>query len=153
MTTKNWFMLVILLALAVIYVFYFTGWFQPKTIQIFHTSRNMRPDFRAGPTNSGVLPITFGFNRVYKFTEVKVVSLTEWQTNQTTRPLWHLVSDSNSVPVKFFFYGQRIRGMRAAVSGTRPQSLLPGESYRLFVAAGSAKGWHDFKPVAKTIGQ
>ncbi|HZL14368.1 MAG TPA: hypothetical protein VFC85_09540 [Verrucomicrobiae bacterium] len=152
MTKKNGFMLIVLLVLASFYVFYFTDFFRPKTIHIFHTSRNTRPGSRAGRDSGETLPITFGFDRAYQFTEIKVVPLAAWQTNKDTPPIWHLISTSNSIPMRFLIYGQRIRGMIPEISGARPQSLSPGESYRLFVAAGSAKGRHDFQPVAKPAG-
>jgi len=60
-------------------------------------------------------------------------------------PVWHLISDSNSVPVKVFSYGQGIRGMKPAVAGSRAQPLETNVAYRLLVTAGKAKGQHDFE--------
>ena len=62
-----------------------------------------------------------------------------------TPPLWHLVSDSGSAPVREFVYGQGIRGMKPALKGEGPQPLETNVVYRLFVAAGNIKGTHDFK--------
>ena len=65
-------------------------------------------------------------------------------TNAAAPALWHLVSDSNSVPVKGFLYGDYIRGMKPYVKGSRPQPLATNVTYRLFVKAGSLQGEHDF---------
>jgi hypothetical protein len=153
MTKKNWLMTIVLVALAGIYVVYFTDWFKPKIIHITHTSRTFRDHRRSGQSAGFVTePIAFGFDQAYRFSEIKVVPVAALATNKNALPVWHLTSDSNSVPVKFFFYGQRVRGMKFAVAGVRPEPLQPGTTYRLLVTAGSAKGQHDFQPVAVTAG-
>jgi len=146
MTKKNLFLILFAVGLAVVYAVWFTGWFTPQTVQIFHTNRNLRPNLRPNLQRGGALPsLIFGVNRQLKLTELKVVPLAGFQTNQNVLPLWHLVSDSNSVPVKVFFYGQTIRGMKPAIKGTHPASLEPNTTYRLFVVAGKVKGEHDFE--------
>jgi hypothetical protein len=50
-------------------------------------------------------------------TNVKVVVVTELATNQYAHPLWHLISDSNSIPVKGFNYV----GARRAGRASRPR--------------------------------
>ena len=143
MTKKNWLLMAAAAVLAVVYVVYFTDWFKPKTIQIFHTSRNLRPRAMRG---GGALPnLVFGVGRQLTLTEIKVIPSAALQTNQSALPLWHLVSDSNSVPVKSFFYGQFIGGMKPAVKGARPQPLETNVSYHLVVTAGQFKGEHDFE--------
>ena len=109
----------------------------------------MRPRPRAAATGVEAQLVTFGFEREYKLTEIKVIPLKSLQTNQYPEIVWHLVSDSNSVPIKHFNYGQGIRGMKPVVTGVRPQPLLPNVTYRLFVQAGSLKGQHDFQAVTK----
>lgn len=142
MTKKNWLLLAVVVALAAVYVIWFTDWFKPATVQIFHASRNVRRPAQ----RPGALPnLIFGLNRPLKLTEIKVVPLAGFQTNPSILPLWHLVSDSNSVPVKAFSYGQFIRGLRPAIKGTRPQELATNTVYRLFVTAGKIKGEHDFE--------
>jgi hypothetical protein len=139
---KNWLIFVVAAVLAVVYVVYFTDWFKPKTIQIFHTYRNLR----ARPQREGALPaLIFGLNRPCQINEVKLVSLAEYQTNQNVLPLWHLVSDSNSVPIKTFYYGQNLRGLKPEVPGSRAQPLTSEVTYRLIVTAGKIKGEHDFE--------
>ncbi|MGH7975907.1 MAG: hypothetical protein ACREDS_06630 [Limisphaerales bacterium] len=149
MTRKNWVLIIVLLALAGIYAFYFTDWFKPKIIQISHTSRVIRRRFRFNEKDTAAtLPVIFGFDHRYKLTEIKVVPLTAWQTNKNALPIWHLVSNSGSAPVENFIYGQNIRGMKPEVSGAHAAPLQPNVTYHLFVKAGSASGQHDFKPVA-----
>jgi len=143
MTNKNRLLIAVALVLGVIYVCFFTEWFRPQTIHIAHTSRNLRS--RSQPETPP--PLIFALNLPFKLTEIKVVPLAEWQANPHTLPSWHLVRDSDPEPVKIFTYGQPIRGMKPAVPGAQPQPLQPNVVYRLFVTAGKARGWHDFKIV------
>jgi hypothetical protein len=142
MTKKNVWLFAGLAALAIIYVCFFTTWFKHKSIGIFDSARPLRH-----ARNRGELPyILFGLdNGLLQLTEIKVVSLTQYQANPNAPSLWHLVSDSNSVPIQEFVYGQRIRGMRPAFKGDQPQDLETNVTYRLFVTAGGEKGFHDFK--------
>ena len=136
--------MVALVALAGVYVFYFTDWFKPKTIHISHTSRSLRPRLgNKAAANPEMVPITFAVEPQCQLTEITVVPLAVWQTNQNTLPLWHLVTSSNAAPIKMFVYGQRIRGLKPVVPGARAQPLEPNVTYRLFVTAGKAKGQHD----------
>jgi hypothetical protein len=146
MTKKNWLMTIVLVALAGVYVFYFTDWLKPKIIHITSASRAIRSRFRNNATGGPEpVPVIFNLEPPGKLTEIKVVPLAVWQTNQNTLPLWHLIASTNAVPIKFFVYGQRIRGLKPEVLGARPEPLEPGVMYRLFVTAGSAKGQHDFE--------
>jgi hypothetical protein len=148
MTKKNSILIALVLVLAGVYIFFFTNWFKPQTIKIYHASRAMR-GLRPGAAKSDILPVTFGFQRDLELTEVKVIPLAGLETNKDALPIWHLISDSNSVPIKLFFYGQRIRGMKPEVPGARPEPLQTNVVYRLFVTAGSARGQHDFQAVAR----
>jgi hypothetical protein len=146
MTRKNWLMMIVLIALAGVYVFYFTGWFRPKIIHITHTSRAFGR--RPGATVAGrpaPVSIAFSLEIPCRLTEVKVVPLAAWQTNPNTMPVWHLVYSSNAAPMKIFFYGQRLRGMKPEISGAQAEPLQPNVTYRLFLTAGRAKGQHDFE--------
>jgi hypothetical protein len=150
MTKKNWLMTIVLVVLASVYVFYFTDWFKPKIIHISSTSRAIRSRFQnAAAGNLAPVPVIFSLEPQSKLTEIKVVPLAVWQTNQSVLPVWHLVASSNSMPVKTFVYGQPIRGLKPEVPGASAEPLRPDVTYRLFVTAGSAKGQHDFevKPV------
>ena len=144
MTRKSWILIGFALALAIIYAVYFTNGFKPGVIKIYHVTR---PTGYAMQTrrNGPAPPITFGLEETRILTEIKVVPLAAWQTNQNALPVWHLVSDSNPDPVEFFVYGENLRGMNPAVPGAQPQPLQPNIAYRLFVTDGKARGWHDFK--------
>jgi hypothetical protein len=147
MNKKNFILIAVALALAGVYVVYFTDWFKPKTIHISHTVRPGRSGNRPGEAAAPLL--AFGLGGDYELTEIKVVPLAALQANPLAQPIWHLVSDSKSVPIKFFIYGQGIQGMKPEVPGVRPQPLQPNITYRLLVQAGSLKGQHDFQVVAK----
>jgi hypothetical protein len=142
MTQKNLWLILFAAALATVYAIWFTDWLQPKTVQIFHTNRNLHPRLQRG----GALPsLIFGLNLPLKLTALKVVPLAGFATNKNIVPVWHLVSDSNSVPVKSFFYGQFIGGMRPALKGIRAEPLETNVTYRLLLTAGKFKGEHDFE--------
>lgn len=147
MSKKSFILVAVALVLAGVYVVYFTDWFQSPTIQISHTARPGRLRNRPGAA-SGVPQLGFGLGGDYRLTEVKVVPLAALQTNLLAQPVWHLVSDSNSVPVNHFAYGQNIRGMKPEVPGARAQPLQPDVTYRLILRAGTFKGQHDFQIAA-----
>ena len=142
MTKNNILMVILALALATIYVVWFTDWFRPKTIYIFHTDRNVRHIAARG---SALPSLIFGVRPKSQFTELKVVLLSAFETNKQAIPVWHLVSDSNSLPVASFYYGQYIAGMHPAIKGVRPDTLETNVTYRMFVTAGKVKGTHDFE--------
>jgi hypothetical protein len=142
MTKKNLVLLLFTLGLAAVYVIWFTDWFQPVTLRISHTHRDRRPNVQRGNALPG---LKFGVNRECRLTEIKVVPLASYETNHDILPVWHLVSDSNSVPVKTFFYGEYIRGMRPNFKGSGPGALETNVTYRMFVRAGKAAGQHDFE--------
>ena len=141
MTKKNWLYLAVLLVLATAYVIFFTDWFKPQRVQIFHTVRELH--FRRR-SNDHTPTLLFGLSRQLKVTDIKVVSLADYEKNPNILPVWHLVSDSNSVPVHDFAYGQNIRGMKAAVRGSEPGELDTNLVYRIFVVAGKVTGQEDF---------
>ena len=146
MTKKNWLMIIVLLVLAGVYIYYFTDFFKPKIIHVTSTSRAIRSRFGNGAGGSPEpVPVIFNLEPPSKLTDLKVVPLAVWQTNQNTLPIWHLVADADAVPLKFFMYGQHIRGLKPEVPGAGAEPLVPGVRYRLFVTAGSAKGQHDFE--------
>ncbi len=142
MTKKNIFLLLLTLVLAAVYVVYFTDLFAPKTFQVFHTLRGFRPQLQR---KNPFPPLTFSMNRRLSLTELKVVPLNEWTTNNHALPLWHLVTTSNSVPMKNFTYGQFIPGLHPAVKGTHPGMPETNVVYRLFITAGAFKVEHDFE--------
>jgi hypothetical protein len=139
---KNWLLPAAAVVLAVVYVVCFTGWFKPKTMQIYHTNRDI---FHLRHPRGGQLPgLRFVLNQPFKLTSIEVFPPGA-QTNPEALPLWHLISDSNSEPVKSFFYGQPVRGLKPAVSGSLAQPLSNDVPYHLIITAGRIKGEHDFE--------
>jgi hypothetical protein len=144
MDKKQTWLIAALVIVAAVYLCFFTGWFKPKTIRIFDTSRQTIRRMRH-KGNQDLPYVLFGLEGNFKLTEIRVVPLASFQTNALTPPIWHLVSDSNSPPVQQFTYGQRIRGMKPAFAGAEPQDLETNVTYHLIVCAGRIRGEHDFK--------
>jgi len=152
MERKQWILLAVFILLAGVFIYAFTNWGRRPAMQISHGANSKQkgvvgPRVRAGAINTAIM--TFNFDHPYQFTEVKVVRLTDWQTNKSTLPFWHLISDSNSIPTRKFSYGVAIRGMKPAVANSWPKPLEPNVTYRLFLTAGSTKGQHDFSAPPK----
>jgi hypothetical protein len=141
MTKKTYILLIVAAVLGGIYAWYFTDWIEPPRIQIYKSNRPNAPN-RFSPD---VLPVAFTLDGKYPLTSVEVLSVGDLATNKHPKPLWRLVTRSNSVPVKGFLYGQRIMGMSPAVTNARPQRLEPNVTYRLLVRAGRARGSLDFQ--------
>ncbi len=145
MNKKNLLLIGLAVFLALIYAVFFTDWFRSQTVKISHIHRNL--GHRQAPGDA--MPnLVFFLNRSFRLTEIKVVPLADYKTNPKILPLWHLVSDSNSVPIKNFYYGQSdraMRGLKPAVPGTLAQPLTNHVTYRIFVQAGQIQGEHDFE--------
>jgi len=149
MTRKNWFLVALAVLLGAGSLYLNKDWFAGDNIHVYH--RSMPPRARRGrPNTSRTDPVVFFLDRQLKLTTVKVVPVSDIETNKFPQPVWHLISDSNSVPVREFNYGVPLGGMRPAMKETAPEPLEPGVSYRLFVEAGSQKAQHDFVPAART---
>lgn len=154
MTRKVWMLIGLALVLGAASLYLNKDWFAKENIHIYDRSRPISasrirqrtPD----PAQAAICPIVFGFNERLKLTSIKVIPISAIETNKYPQPIWHVVSDSNSVPTKAFTYGQRIPGMRPAIKGSAPAPLEPGGKYRLFVEAGAQKAQHDFVPLPAT---
>ena len=144
--TKNMiFLSVLAVILAAMYVFYFTDWFLRETIQIIPTIRPGRPSsIPREPGTAPVCPVSFAFDGKYRLTAVKVVVAEDLKTNKFPNPLWHMISEKGSSPLKFLLYGQPIRDMKPAVPRARPQPLQPDVQYELMIEAGKIKGQTNF---------
>lgn len=134
MNKKSWFLVTVAVALCVCYVIFFTNWFRSKTAILIADNERF-----------GGL-VSFTFAQPCQLTYLKVVSVSALQSNKYALPVWELKSDSNSIPTKFFRYGQNIRGMKPAVANTRAEPLEHGTAYRLFIEAAGSKAQHDFTP-------
>lgn len=128
---------VVLVLLASAYVTWFTDWFHSETIQIIPVIRPVRANAKsADPNQPQVYPVSFAFNRKCELTSIKVVAADDLATNKHPVALWHLVSESNSVPTRSFIYGHPIKGMNSSVPRMRPEPLLPDVKYILQIEAG-----------------
>ena len=151
MTKKSWMLVAAAILLGAGSIYLNKDWFAKDRIQIFDRSRPARGPLasRRSAANPAINPILFGFDRSVRLTSLKVIPVSEIQTNKYPHPIWHLVTESNSVPIKEFFYDARIRGMHPAVKGAQADPLEPGVKYRLIVEVGSQKAEHDFVPVPR----
>jgi hypothetical protein len=147
MTTKSVVLIVILVLVGGVYVWKFTDWFTSPKIQILPQirppQRTRRPSTPA--TDPQVYPVTFAFDKKYQFTEIRVVAEDDEKTNKYPHALWHLISDSNSVPTKALIYGAPLRGMKPKVPRAEPDQLEPEVTYNLYLTAGKAEGKVKFK--------
>ena len=96
-------------------------------------------------------PIFFAFDRKLKLTSLKVIPVSEIETNKYPHPIWHLVSKSNSVPDRGLVLRHAYpQACGPPCKGATPDPLEPGVPYRLLIEAGKLKAEHDFVPVPKT---
>src|SRR5436190_22618096 len=119
MTRKQWLWLTVVLALAAFSLYLNKDSFASSNIHVYHRSRPARAGLFRGrqrkDDNPAINPIVFGFSHKQKLVSIKVVPLSEFATNKYAHALWHLVSDSNSVPLKDFTYGQTFQGMHPSI--------------------------------------
>ena len=81
---------------------------------------------------------------------MKVFSAADLATNKYPSPLWHLISDSNSVPTKSVVYGYQVKGMKPAVARMQPEPLVPDVDYVLQIEAGAIKAQTNFHTAKAT---
>lgn len=114
----------------------------------------LRPLRRGTPSERGLTPmydVTFGFNKKYKLTSVKVVSAEDLRTNKFPRVLWHVVEDENAAAVKAISYGKPARGMKPAVPDLLPEPLEPDQEYVVLIEAGRIKAQTNFFARARPL--
>jgi hypothetical protein len=153
MTKKHWTLVALAVILAGFSLYLNRDWFAGEDIHIEHRSRPARGTFfrRGRPLPKAATdPVYFAFDRKLKLTSLKVIPVSEIETNKYPQPICHFISDSNSVPIAEWAYGMPIRGMRPAVKGATPDPLQPGVKYRLLIEAGKIKAQDDFVPVPRT---
>ncbi len=146
MSYRQWLLLALAVLLGGVSLWLNLDGFGRQKVQVHHRSRPALP----GDGRSVVEPIFFAFDGPLKLTSLKVIPVREIETNKYPHPIWHLVSESNSVPTADITYGVPIEGMRPAVQGATPDPLQPGVKYRLLLQASALKLEHDFMPVART---
>jgi hypothetical protein len=144
MSTKNVFLIVIVLLLAGLSLYLNKDRFGRPFIQIGHRFEHPHGALarRFGNSNTNIL--IFILDREVALTAVRVVAARDLESNPSAHAVWDLVSDSNSVPVKDLVYGMNIRGLRPATPQAKAEPLETGVKYRLLLQAGSRKGQHDF---------
>ncbi|HOX56915.1 MAG TPA: hypothetical protein P5205_12010 [Candidatus Paceibacterota bacterium] len=153
MTWKQWLLVALAVVLGGVSLYLNQDWFASEDIQIHHRSRPARAGIlrRSKPlVPADTDPVYFAFEPRLKLTSLKVIPVHEIETNKYPHPIWHLVSDSNSVPVSEWSYGTTIRGMRPSVKGATPDPLRPGVKYRLLLETSKTKVEHDFTPQPRT---
>ena len=151
MTRKTAILMAVAMALAGLYVYYFTDWFSTPTIDIICQIRPPRTAYPRGSGQRGrreepqqVNSVAFSFYGKWQLTMVKVVPADEYATNKYVKPLWHLVSTSNSGPKPAIIYGWPVAGMKPIIPGLRAEPLEPRKKYLLLVQAGKARGQTTF---------
>jgi hypothetical protein len=140
MTKQSIVLIAVAVALAAVYAVFFTDWFHKPHIQILPQIRPPQRNMRVAVGDTPVYPVTFAFDRKYQFTEIKVVAVDDEKTNKFPHAVWHMISDSNSLPTKALMYGAKLRGMKPKVPRAEPEPLQPDVSYHLYLEAGDAKG-------------
>ena len=154
MTRKQWMLVALAVLLGGFSLYLNKDWFAKDNIHISHRSRPQRAGFfrrnRPAAVDSATDPVLFGFDRKVKLKALKVIPLADIATNKYPHAIWHLVSESNSVPTKEFSYGAPIPGMHPALKGVTADPLEPGVQYRLFIEADNRKAEHDFTAVSRT---
>lgn len=143
MQRKEYAWIIILLALAGIYIHFFTDWFAKKQLVV---TPSRRPALGA---NATVESIVFTLNGEYQLKNLKVLELEDGKFNPHGHLIWHLVSDSNSAPTQIIVYGHHIHGMKQAPDNTAPEPLQPDIGYRIVVSANHLTGFADFKTRAE----
>jgi len=144
--TKNGTVLsVIAVILGACYAYFFTDWFRKDAIQIIPTIRPGRASaIPRDPDQEPVHPVSFMLDGKYKLTSVKVVAAADFATNKYAQAVWHLISDSNSIPTKAIVYGYPLKGMKPAVPRARPEPLFADIEYTLLLEAGNIRAQTNF---------
>jgi hypothetical protein len=143
MTTKSVLIAATVIALAGISLYINRDWFSHEDIQISH--RAIRPGpARRGRAAAPAESVQFVLDRKLQLTAIRVFPLAALETNKYARPIWQMISDSNSPPLIAFNYGMRVEGMRPYIKEAVADALIPGAKYRLALEAGKTKAQHDF---------
>ena len=121
------------------------NWWRKAEIKILPQIRPPQRSSRTPVGDTPVYPVMFAFDRVYRFTEIRVVSAEDEKTNKYPHELWHLIADSNSLPTKVVAYGATLRGMKPKIPKAQPEPLEPDVPYMLHVKAGGTEGKVSFK--------
>lgn len=143
--SKSILVLVVILGLGGLCFYLNRDWFTKQPIQISYRVSPWLKNSPRGRSRSDLgIPIVFSLDRYCRLTSLKVVKAEEVATNRFARALWELTTESNSVPLTSFSYGQRIPGMKPQVKGATPDPLEPYVMYRLILKTAKDEVQHDF---------
>lgn len=151
MNKKNFLLLLVCVALLGLAVYLMKDSFSQEPIHIAYSirpaskARQTMANRRDAPSGKRGFNLSFALDQKVQLTSVKVFELEDALTNKYPHAIWHLISDSNSMPVKSFEYGLNIRGMRPNVKGAMATPLEPGKSYRLLVQTPEETAQRDFQ--------
>ena len=141
MSKRNVFLVLLLLGLGGIYVFKFTNLFHEPQMEIIYQYRTKLGRGKKAVENA----VTFSLNSKYQLTDLRVYEEEDFKTNKYPHALWHLVSESNSVPTRALIYGAPIEGMQPKVKKINAKPLQKDVRYVLLLEAGKVKGQQIFK--------
>src|SRR5438270_11654204 len=105
MTKKIWLLIAFAILLGGLSLYLNRDSFAKDNIQISHRSQPSRLALlrrKRAADDSAVEPVVFFFDRKLKLTCLKVIPLSAIETNKYPHPIWHIVSESNSVPTRDF---------------------------------------------------
>src|ERR1700682_4969871 len=122
---KNLWIAATILMVIGLYAYVYRDSLRPQEIEISHRI-TFGPPIRGRQRTDQtiqIMQVVFGFDRKCELTEIKVIPVAALETNKNPAPLWHLISHSNSIPIKAFAYGDHIRGLRPLVKNSRPLPL------------------------------
>ena len=145
MKNKQWMLILLTLVLGAFSIYLNRDWFATDNIQVYHRCRPARFVLGGPPGSPNSESLMFGFDRRLKLTSIKIVPLEALKTNTYAHAVWELVSDSNSVPIKDFTYGMRIRGLRPS-QGLTPEPLEPGRALPALGSGGQTETHARFHP-------
>ena len=144
MTRKTLLLILALVALAGFSFYLNKDRFRSEGIQIGERWVAPRPGMQRRGQKADSRVLLFLLDRKAALTSVKVIPLADIQTNKYPHAIWSLTTESNSIPVKEFFYGVTLRGMKPAVKGAIATPLDPNPQSRLFLETESQKLTYDF---------
>lgn len=89
-----------------------------------------------------IQPFVFSLDGKYHLTSVKVLETSS--SNKVPPVTWWVRSKTGSPPTDNVLYGRAPDTLEPVVDGLRPDKLLPGRVYTLFVEAGRRRGQKSF---------
>jgi hypothetical protein len=137
MNKKTGILILVAVILGTLYVFLFTDWLKPKTIQIMYRNPGGR---RGAPQEP-----SFFIDPPVKLSSIQVFDDADFATNKYPHPIWSMVAVSNSALIDAFLYGGTVKGMKPAIAQTQAEPLDPDKTYRLVVRGEKIVGEKKFQ--------